>query len=44
MQTTNSSWFAYNDFLDPTDDFIDFSCECPDGKQEYIDLIEKIDI
>lgn len=39
---TNNYWFAYNDFLDPTDDFTDFSCERLDGKQEYIALIENL--
>lgn len=24
---TNKYWFSYEDFLDPTDDFTDFSCE-----------------
>ena len=37
---TNNYWFLYKDFLDPTDDFTDFSCECSDGKQGYIALIE----
>ena len=39
---TNNYWFAYNDFLDPADDFTDFSCERLDGKQEYIALIENL--
>lgn len=39
---TNKYWSAYNDFLDPTDDFTDFSCERLDGKQEYIALIENL--
>ena len=37
---TNNYWFLYKDFLDPTDDFTDFSCERSDGKQGYIALIE----
>lgn len=39
---TNRYWFSYKDFLDPTDDFTDFSCERLDGKQEYITLIENL--
>jgi len=39
---TNNYWFSYKDFLDPTDDFTDFSCERLDGKQEYITLIENL--
>lgn len=39
---TNNYWFAYKDFLDPADDFTDFSCERLDGKQEYIALIENL--
>lgn len=39
---TNKYWFSYNDFLDPTDDFTDFSCERLDGKQGYIALIENL--
>lgn len=38
----NSYWFSYRDFLDPTDDFTDFSCENLDGKQKYIRLIENL--
>ena len=38
----NNYWFSYNDFLDPTDNFTDFSCERLDGKQEYIALIETL--
>lgn len=38
----NHYWFSYKDFLDPTDNFTDFSCECLDGKQRYIDLIENL--
>jgi len=38
----NKYWFSYKDFLDPTDDFTDFSCERLDGKQEYIALIENL--
>lgn len=38
----NNYWFSYKDFLDPTDDFTDFSCERLDGKQGYIDLIENL--
>ena len=36
---TNNYWFSYKDFLDPEDDFTDFSCERLDGKQGYIALI-----
>lgn len=39
---TNNYWFSYKDFLDPTDDFTDFSCEHLEGKQEYFTLIEKL--
>ena len=39
---TNNYWFSYKDFLDPTDDFTDFSCERLDGKQGYITLIENL--
>lgn len=35
-------WFSYKDYLDPTDNFTDFSCENLDGKQEYITLIENL--
>ena len=35
-------WFSYQDYLDPTDNFTDFSCENLDGKQEYITLIENL--
>ena len=35
-------WFSYKDFLDPEDDFTDFSCERLDGKQGYIALIENL--
>ena len=38
----NNYWFSYNDFLDPTDNFTDFSCERLDGKREYIALIENL--
>ena len=38
----NRYWFAYMDFLDPTDCFTEFSCENLDGKQGYIDLINKL--
>ena len=38
----NNYWFSYNDFLDPTDNFTDFSCERFDGKREYIALIENL--
>lgn len=38
----NRYWFSYQDFLDPTDDFTDFSCERLDGKQGYIALIENL--
>lgn len=39
---TNRYWFSYKDFLDPTDDFTDFACECLDGKLGYIALIENL--
>jgi len=39
---TNNYWFSYKDFLDPTDDFTDFSCERLDGKQGYLALIENL--
>lgn len=39
---TNNYWFSYKDFLDPTDDFTDFSCERLDGKQRYIAVIENL--
>lgn len=35
-------WFSYQDYLDPTDNFTDFSCENLDGKQAYIALIENL--
>lgn len=35
-------WFSYKDFLDPTDNFTDFQCECLDGKLGYIALIENL--
>ena len=38
----NNYWFAYKDFLDPTDNFTAFSCEQLDGKQGYITLIENV--
>ena len=39
---TNNYWFSYKDFLDPEDDFTDFSCERLEGKQGYIALIENL--
>ncbi len=39
---TNNYWFSYKDFLDPTDDFTDFSCERLAGKQRYITLIKNL--
>ena len=39
---TNNYRFSYKDFLDPEDDFTDFSCERLDGKQGYIALIENL--
>lgn len=39
---TNNYWFSYKDYLDPTDDFTDFCCECLEGKYEYIVLIENL--
>ena len=38
----NRYWISYKDFLDPIDDFTEFSCENLDGKQGYISLIENI--
>lgn len=35
-------WFSYQDYLDPTDKFTDFSCENLDGKQDYINFIENL--
>lgn len=34
--------FSFEDFLDPTDNFTDFSGENLEGKQEYIVLIENL--
>lgn len=39
---TNNYWFSYKDYLDPADNFTDFCCECLEGKQEYIVLIENL--
>nr|WP_300863509.1 hypothetical protein [uncultured Acetatifactor sp.] len=39
---TNNYWFSYKDYLDPTDDFTDFCCECLEGKREYIVPIENL--
>ena len=39
---TNNYWFTYKDYLDTTDDFTDFCCECLEGKHEYIVLIENL--
>lgn len=39
---TNNYWFAYKDFLDPTDDFTAFECERLEGKEEYTSLIENL--
>lgn len=38
----NKYWFSYKDFLDPSDNFTDFACENLEGKQGYLDLIEKL--
>ena len=38
----NRYWITYKDFLDPKEDFTDFSCENLDGKQGYISLIENL--
>lgn len=35
-------WFAYKDYLDPTDHFTGFACENLEGKQEYLALIENL--
>lgn len=35
-------WFAYQDYLDPTDSFTDFVCERLEGKQAYLDLIKEL--
>lgn len=34
--------FSYQDYLDPTDQFTDFSCENLDGKEAYITVIENL--
>lgn len=34
--------FSYQDYLDPTDQFTDFSCENLDGKEGYITVIENL--
>lgn len=38
----NNYWFSYQDFFDPEDDFMCFSCETLSGIQKYITLIEKL--
>lgn len=38
----NNYWFSYEDFFDPEDDFMCFSCESLEGKQKYITLIENL--
>lgn len=42
LRTRNNYWFSYKDYLDPTDNFTDFCCECLEGKQEYIVLLENL--
>lgn len=39
---TDKYWFSYEDYLDPTDDFTDFCCECLEGKHEYVVLMEEL--
>lgn len=34
--------FSYQDYLDPADQFTDFSCENLDGKKAYITVIENL--
>lgn len=34
--------FSYQDYLDPADQFTDFSCENLDGKEGYITVIENL--
>lgn len=38
----NNYWFSYEDFLDPEDDFTEFSCERFDGKRGYTARIEDL--
>lgn len=40
--SSNNYCFTYKDFLDPSDDFTDFSCERLGGKQGYSALIETL--
>ena len=42
VRTRNNYRFSYKDYLDPTDNFTDFCCECLEGKQEYIVLLENL--
>lgn len=39
---TNTYWFSYEDFLDPAEDFTEFSCERSGGKQGYAALIKNL--
>lgn len=38
----NNYWFSYKDYLNQTEDFTDFCCECLEGKREYVELIENL--
>lgn len=38
----NKYWFAYEDFMNPSDAFTAFACENLEGKQGYITLIENL--
>lgn len=38
----NKYWFPYKDFLDPADNFTDFSCENLGGKQRYLSVINHL--
>ena len=35
-------WIPYKDFLDPKEDFTEFSCERLEGKEGYLALIENL--
>lgn len=39
---TINYWFAYDEFLDPTDDFTAFACERLDEKRGYVTLIKNL--
>lgn len=38
----NHYWFSYEDYLDPAEDFTEFSCERSGGKRGYAALIEHL--